>query len=63
MLLVRFAQGKAGEPLPVSKAGQEIVRPAVAVDGKGKVVVAWSENHSGNFDLMSRGLRPVDASR
>ncbi len=58
VLLVRFAQGRPGEPRPVTGAGLEIVRPAVALDGKGHVIVAWSENRDGNFDLVSRSYDP-----
>ena len=42
--LLRFADGKAGEPIDVTGAGLDVWRPAVAVDGDGAVVVAWSEN-------------------
>ncbi len=58
VLLVRFAQGMPGEPRPVSGEGLEIVRPAVALDGQGHVIVAWSENRAGNFDLVSRSYDP-----
>ena len=59
VLLVRFAQGTPGEPRPVTGEGLEIVRPAVAIDGKGHVIVAWSENRDGNFDLVSRTYDPM----
>ena len=58
MLLVRFAQGMPGKPRPVSGEGLEIVRPAVALDGQGRVIVAWSENRAGNFDLVCRSYDP-----
>ena len=59
VLLVRFAQGRAGEPRPVTGEGLEIVRPAVAIDGKGRVNIVWSENRNGNFDLVSRSYDPM----
>ncbi|MGC8640520.1 MAG: hypothetical protein ACP5XB_11660, partial [Isosphaeraceae bacterium] len=62
VLLVRFAQGKAGEPLAITGEGLEIVRPAVAVDGKRKVIVAWSENRGENFDIMTRVYDPATRS-
>ena len=58
VLLVRFAQGMPGKPRPVSGEGLEIVRPAVALDGQGRVIVAWSENRAGNFDLVCRSYDP-----
>ncbi|MFO0952501.1 MAG: hypothetical protein U0835_15415 [Isosphaeraceae bacterium] len=60
--LVRMADGQAGEPIDVTGEGLDVWRPAVAVDGKGKVVVAWSENREGNFDLYARTYDPASKS-
>ena len=57
--LVRFAQGRRGQPLDVTGAGLDVWRPAVAVDGDGSVVVVWSEHHDGNWDLYSRSYQPA----
>jgi hypothetical protein len=43
-------------PQPVSPAGQDIMRTAVAVDGRNRVWVVWSANQNGNFDLFARSL-------
>ena len=56
--LLRFADGRASEPIDVTGTGLDVWRPAVAVDGKGKVVVAWSENKDGNWDLYGRTYDP-----
>jgi hypothetical protein len=56
--LLRFAQGRRGQPLDVTEAGLDIWRPAVAVAGDGSVVVVWSELHDGNWDLYSRSYQP-----
>ena len=39
---------------PVSLPGQDIMRAAVAVDGKGRVWVVWSANRESNFDLYAK---------
>ena len=66
---VRSRRGRRpGPPAPVRRrpgrasrstspaAGLDVWRPAVAVDGDGWVVVAWSENRDGNWDLYRRTL-------
>src|SRR5262249_32823922 len=53
-----FAGGKPGEPIDVTGAGLDVWRPAVAVAGDGSVVVVWSENRGGNFDLYRRAYDP-----
>lgn len=50
----RLSAGKWSEPIAVTPAGGDLYRPAVAVDGKGRVWVFWSENRGGNFDLWAR---------
>jgi hypothetical protein len=60
--LLRFAGGKAGEPLDVTGPGLDVWRPSVAVDGEGKVVVAWSQNESGNWDIYRRTYDPDRSS-
>jgi hypothetical protein len=60
--LVRFADGRPGEPIDVTEPGLDVWRPAVALDGDGGVVVAWSENKEGNFDIYRRIYDPVKMS-
>jgi hypothetical protein len=48
--LLRFADGRPGEPIDVTPPGRDVWRPAVAVTGDA-VVVVWSENQGGNWDL------------
>ncbi len=60
--LLRFAEGQAGEPLDVTGAGLDVWRPAVAVDGKGGIVVVWSENRDENWDLYRRRYDPMNGS-
>ena len=60
--LLRFAGGKAGDPLDVTAAGLDVWRPAVAVDRDGAVVVVWSENRDGNWDLYQRTYIPSKAT-
>ncbi|SIO25894.1 hypothetical protein SAMN05444166_3296 [Singulisphaera sp. GP187] len=60
--LFRFADGKADEPLDVTQSGLDVWRPAVAVDRTGKVIVVWSENEAGNWDLYRRVYDPEKKS-
>ena len=52
--LLRFADGRSGEPIDVTAPGLDVWRPAVAVAGDGAVVVVWSENRGDNWDLHRR---------
>ena len=56
--LLRYSKAKKNwEPsVPVSEPGQDIMRTAVAVDGRKRVWVVWSANQKGNFDLYARYL-------
>src|SRR5262249_47217854 len=56
--LLRFADGKASDRLEVTTTGRDVWRPAVAVDGDGAVIVVWSENQGGNWDLHQRTYIP-----
>ena len=60
--LMRFASGKAGEAIDVTGTGEDVWRPSVVLDGKGRVVVVWSENRSGNWDLYARRYSPAAKS-
>lgn len=43
-----------GPPVNVSDPGGDVYRPAIAIDGKGRVWVFWSQNERGNFELYAR---------
>jgi hypothetical protein len=57
--LIRFADGRPGPPLDVTGPGCDAWRPAVAVDADGGVVVVWSENRGGNWELYTRRYDPA----
>ncbi|HTU92029.1 MAG TPA: hypothetical protein VMF69_18240 [Gemmataceae bacterium] len=58
ILLQRF-DGKVWlPPLDVTGEGLRIWRPTVAVDGKGDVWVAWSQQIDGNWDIFYRRYSP-----
>jgi hypothetical protein len=57
--LLRFADGRADEPLDVTGPGLDVWRPAVAIDGQGKVFVAWSENRDGEWQIYGRRYDPT----
>jgi len=46
-----------GDRIAITPAGGDLYRPAVTVDGQGKVWVFWSQNDGGNFDLWARSVR------
>jgi hypothetical protein len=48
------------EPLAITGPHEDLVRCAVAVDGKGLVWVAYSAHRKGNFDIYARTLRIAD---
>ena len=54
-ILLRERSGESwGEPVAITGGGGDLYRPAVAVDGSGRVWVFWSSNQDGNFDLWAR---------
>src|SRR5688572_4761815 len=62
-LRVRDAKGSWGEPVPVTDGKQELYRPAVAIDGAGKIWVFYSAHVDadknldyGNWELMARSF-------
>ncbi len=62
VMLARYSRGAWAEAVPVSDAGGDLYKPAVAVDGSNRVWVFWSRNEGGNFDLMARAMnggRPI----
>ena len=54
VLLREYANGVWGRPLPVSEAGQDVYKTAVAADGDGRVWVVWSAQRNGDFDIYAR---------
>ncbi len=56
VFLLTYSKSKRtwSEPVSVSAAKQDVLRTAVAVDGKGQVWVFWAANKSGNFDIYAR---------
>ena len=56
ILLKHYSKSKNAweNEIPVSAEGQDVMRTAVAVDGRNRVWVIWSANQKGNFDLYAR---------
>jgi hypothetical protein len=56
VFLMRFGKEKRtwSAPIAVSAAHADVMRTAVAVDGRKRVWVFWSENRKGNFDIYAR---------
>lgn len=66
----RFSENKWSDPIPVTSSGGDLYRPAIAIDGKGRPWVFWSDNRRGKgvYELRSRVIesgtpgRTVDIS-
>src|SRR5215469_15604866 len=56
VLVMKISGGKAAEPIAITPSGGDLYRPAIAVDGLGRVWVFWSQNDKGNFDIWARPL-------
>ena len=56
IFLARYSRGAWSEPIAVSDPHGDLYKPAIAVDGSGRVWVFWSSNKDGNFDLYARSL-------
>lgn len=59
IFLARYDGDKWQGPWPVTVWGLDVWRPTVAVDGRGKIIVAWSQNFEGNWDLAVRVFDPA----
>jgi len=56
ILVMKISDGKPSQPIAVTRGGGDLYRPAIAVDGSGRVWVFWSQNDKGNFDVWGRAL-------
>ena len=51
-----YARRGRSKPEPVSEAGGDVFRTAIAQDRDGRIWVAWSAQVNGNFDLYARAF-------
>jgi len=49
--------GSWSAPIEITPGGGDLNRPAIAIDGSGRVWIFWSQNEKGNFDIYAR---PID---
>jgi Protein of unknown function (DUF3604) len=58
VIVRHFVDNKWGDPIPVTPAGGDLYRPAIALDGKGRPWVFWSDNRDkkGIYELRARVL-------
>ena len=52
----RYSGGNWSAPIAVTAGGEDLYRPAVAVDGQGVAWVFWSAQNGGDFDLWARPI-------
>jgi len=50
----KYTAGALGPPIEVTGAGLDAYRTAIALDGRQRVWVFWSQNDKGNFDIHAR---------
>ena len=56
-IVVRKFSGSAwGPPIEVTESGLDLYRAAIAIDGKQRPWIFWSQNNKGNFDLWARPI-------
>jgi hypothetical protein len=51
-----YKGGRWSDPIAVTGAKEDLVRCAVAVEGNGRVWVAYSANRDGNYDIYARAI-------
>src|SRR6185437_684781 len=56
ILARKVSNGNWGQPVDITASGLDLYRPTVAIDGRGRVWVFWSQNENGNFDLYARPI-------
>lgn len=56
VMLARYANGSWSAPIAITEGRGDLFKPAVAVDGSGRVWVFWSADQGGNFDLFARAV-------
>lgn len=53
-----YKDGKWSDPIAVTGPSEDLMRCAIAADATGAVVVAYSANRKGNYDLHARAITP-----
>jgi hypothetical protein len=56
VLLRKYSGGAWGPALALTESGLDVYRTAVAIDGKQRAWVFWSQNKGGNFDIFARSV-------
>jgi hypothetical protein len=54
ILVRKYAGGVWSEPIEITTPGLDLYRPAIAIDGKNRPWVFWSQNTGNNFDVHAR---------
>ena len=60
--LCRYDGRQWSAAMPVTEGLADVWKPTVAIDGAGKVWVAWSQNKSGNWDIYRRSYDPASGA-
>jgi hypothetical protein len=54
LMFTEMVGGQWSQPIPLTEPGGDLFKPAIALDGQGRVWVLWSANVDGNWDLYAR---------
>src|SRR5262249_46231384 len=58
LFVKNYRDGKWSEAIAVTDGKQDLVRCSIAADGQGNVVVSYSANRAGRYDLYARAVGP-----
>jgi hypothetical protein len=58
LFVKNYRDGKWSEAIAVTDGKQDLVRCAIAADSQGNVVVSYSANRGGRYDLYARAVSP-----
>ena len=56
VLVRKYAGGAWGAAVAVTESGLDAYRTAIAIDGRQRAWVFWSQNNRGNFDIFGRSV-------
>jgi hypothetical protein len=58
MRIVHFRQGHTETSMEITDGARDVWRPAIARDGDGNIVVAWTEKHGEDWEIFARRFNP-----
>jgi hypothetical protein len=59
VLVKTYSKGQWSAPIEITSSGLDLYKTAIAIDGRGRPWVFWSQNSKGNFDIWARSIDGV----